>query len=151
MKRFRVTIFGLMAVVLASALAFAALKTANVLWLLGLSGTTWLALAAVSVAARVRPGREGTFWFGAAVFGWVAFLPLQPPFASELNPVFDLCEWIASALTPDPPPGPVNVGDVENRAGLLIWILGDLIAWGSALIGGLFALLIRPRERKEPS
>jgi hypothetical protein len=74
MARPRVTIAGLMAVVLYAALSFAALANASAVW----ADTTYtIAILTVSTAllgAIVRKGPNRVPWVGFAVFGWIYVL-----------------------------------------------------------------------------
>jgi len=78
---------------------------------------TLLALLLATVAARHRPGGEGAFWFGFAVFGWGYYLIGIGPWtewerqgitgqgeklvirATPLLPTEDLMEWLADRRT----------------------------------------------------
>jgi hypothetical protein len=51
-------------------LGFAALRSGEASWSLGIYSCVVLALLTAIPLARYRPGRSGAFWFGFAAFGW---------------------------------------------------------------------------------
>ncbi len=79
MKRSPLTIVRLMAAMAFLALGLAALKVGRYGALVPTYWTTILALLFAVIAARVRPGRDGAFWMGFAVFGWAYVLFVLPP------------------------------------------------------------------------
>ena len=74
MPRPRASILGLIAAVVASAVAFAALRTGSEYWLSAFYTLTVVMLLFAVIAARYRRGPARAFWFGFAVFGWGFFL-----------------------------------------------------------------------------
>ena len=113
MGRHRFPIAVLMAGVLFLALGLTVLRSGSFVWFRVSYAVTLLALLLAIIAARYRPGGEGAFWFGYAVFGWGYFLIgigpwtewtttaiagqgeyLQPR-ANPLFPTQGLMEWLA--------------------------------------------------------
>jgi hypothetical protein len=66
----RLTISGMMAVVVLAAVGFAAMRSGSGLWLRVIYSLVAMALLTATVLARYR----GAFWYGFAVFGWGYFL-----------------------------------------------------------------------------
>src|SRR4051794_21139309 len=79
----RVSILGMMAIIVATAMAFAALRSASDLWFSTTSTFCTVLLLVALIAARFRRGSERAFWFGFAVFGWGFFRLGLGPWASE--------------------------------------------------------------------
>jgi hypothetical protein len=99
MRGLRVSIAGLMALVLAFGLGLAALVSLSSLWA---SVTFTVALSALLVAtlgAALR-GRHRTFWLGFAVFGWgYAIFSFAPGAERGIRPYL-LTSWMLDALFP---------------------------------------------------
>jgi hypothetical protein len=74
MGRHRFPIAALMAGVVFLALGLAVLRSGSSASFRAFYAATLLALLLAIIAARYRPGGEGAFWFGFAVFGWGYFL-----------------------------------------------------------------------------
>jgi hypothetical protein len=87
MRRVRISIAGLMAVVLFCAVGVAALRAASETWA-GLILTATLAILAVGLLGAIyRRGPAHAFWGGFALFGWgYLLLCFGPWFASEVQP-----------------------------------------------------------------
>lgn len=73
MKLPRISILGLVAVVVVAALAFGAIRTASAVWLNSLYTLTTALLLMAVVASRFGVRAHRPFWFGFAVFGWGFF------------------------------------------------------------------------------
>jgi hypothetical protein len=74
MRQVRVSIAGLMALVAVAAVGFAAVRTGSTFGFRVAYSLVVTLLIVATIAARYRRGREGAFWFGAAVTGWALFL-----------------------------------------------------------------------------
>src|SRR4051812_29116963 len=90
MSRPRVSIAGLMGVVLFIGVGFAALKGASRLWASALFTLTLAVLLGASLGAVARRGPERMAWTGFAVFGWsyliLSFWLLPWPKSDPLGP-----------------------------------------------------------------
>ncbi|HEX8203525.1 MAG TPA: hypothetical protein VF590_23820 [Isosphaeraceae bacterium] len=99
MQGLRISIAGLMALILACGLGLAALKSVSPLWS---SVTFTVALSALLVAtlgAALR-GRHRTFWLGFAVFGWgYALFSFAPGAETQIRPYL-LTTRMLDALVP---------------------------------------------------
>src|SRR3954469_16446451 len=71
MKHIRLTIGGLMALVLFAAVGFGALRDPSDDWASGIFTLTVLMLATALLGATSRSGKAGVMWRGAAIFGGV--------------------------------------------------------------------------------
>ena len=80
MRGLRFSIAGLMAAVLAAAIAFAALRSGSQAWSGGLFLATQASLGLALVGAFCRRGEKRAWWIGFALFGW---LYLTGSFASD--------------------------------------------------------------------
>lgn len=97
MVRPRVSIFGLMGVVLICAVGVAALRAASALWAGGVLLLTLTVLGVTLLGAIFRRGARRAFWVGFALFGWgYLILACGPWFGQEVRPnlatslVFDM-------------------------------------------------------------
>jgi hypothetical protein len=70
----RITILGILGVVLAVALALAAVRSGSEVWVAALSLVLLTWLSASLLGAIFRQAKARAFWTGFAVFGWVYFL-----------------------------------------------------------------------------
>jgi hypothetical protein len=87
----RLTISGMMAVVVLAAVGFAAIRSGSDLWLRVIYSLVAMALLTATVLARYR----SAFWYGFAVFGWGYFL-------------LGLGPWVGLASTRTPENQPLN-------------------------------------------
>jgi hypothetical protein len=71
MRGLRLSIAGLMSIVLATALGFAALRNGSAASAGGLFLATQATLALASVGALCRRGEKRAWWIGFALFGWI--------------------------------------------------------------------------------
>src|SRR5437879_6102675 len=86
MRRFRLSIGGLMMVIVLLGTAFAALRSPTPLWANGWFSLTLAALTLAIPAAVYRCGERRAFWVGFATCGWVYFvLSMAPWFQSEIG------------------------------------------------------------------
>ena len=70
MKKFRISVGGLMVVVVIAAIGIAALRSASELWASFILTLTFGILATASLGALLRRGERRAFWIGFAAFGW---------------------------------------------------------------------------------
>ncbi len=156
---FRVPMLALVLVVGAFALAFAALRIASDAWYAATYTYTVFLLLTSVLAARFTRGRERSFWFGFAVFGW-GFFVLEcelgtNPFLVRFDPDAGkhllnrnlLTSWLIGYLSPllrAPTDLLMQVDPITwNTLGILHMMM--TLAIGGA--GGLLACLIRRRSR----
>ncbi len=156
---FRVPLVALVLVVGAFALAFAALRIASAAWYAATYTYTVFLLLTSVLAARFTRGRERSFWFGFAVFGWGFFVlgcgPDANPFRGQyvvtagrqpLNPNL-LTTWFLIYLKPQLRASTNNLMQVApitwNTLGIVHMMMTLAIGGG----GGLLASLIRRRPR----
>ena len=100
MKQLRTSILGMVLVVAAFAMAFAALRSGSDIWFGAVYTFTVVLLLLTVIVARFRRGDEKAFWFGFAVFGWGFFLL---GFGLWINPLasFDFEEGEPNRLNPN--------------------------------------------------
>jgi hypothetical protein len=85
MRRFRISIAGLLGVVLFIAVALAALLASTPAWDSGTLGLTSLSLLTAVLLAVHRTDRRRAFWLGFGLFGWAYLVAsLIPPIGSRL-------------------------------------------------------------------
>ncbi len=156
MKRFQVSILGLVLIVVACATAFTALRTASYIWYSTLYSFTTVLLLAAVVAARFRRGNEKVFWFGFAVFGWGFFLlglgPWPDPFEDinysmghSLNRnllTFRVVLFLVPYLRTDTN----DLDSINKITEYTIGIAHLLTTLALGIGGGLVAILIRRRR-----
>jgi hypothetical protein len=160
MKRFRTSIMGMVLVVAAFAMAFAALRSASDLWFSAVYTFTVVLLLLTVIVARFRRGDEKAFWFGFAVFGWGFFLL---GFGLWMNPLasFDFEEGEPSRLNPNLLTSRAifvvvtrlrthadAVQDIEKITWNTIGIAHLLITMVLAVCGGMIGALLRRRRGK---
>jgi hypothetical protein len=155
MGRLRFSILGLIVAVVASGLAFAALRSASDLWL----GATYtfcviLLLSAV-VAGRLRRGAEGAFWLGFAVFGWGFFLLAGSPWEPPLDAIQQggqgfnrnlLTSRLVLFLIPRLRKETLDLEQINLMTANAIGIAQLLVTLMVATSGGVVALLMRRRR-----
>jgi hypothetical protein len=100
MKRLRTSVLGLVLIVAAFAMAFAALRSGSDIWFGTVYTFTVVLLLLTVIVARFRRGDEKAFWFGFAVFGWGFFLL---GFGLWMNPLasFEFEEGEPNRLNPN--------------------------------------------------
>ena len=156
MKKFRTSILGMIAVVAAFALAFAALRSASDLWFGAVYTFTVVLLLLTVIVARFRRGDEKAFWFGFAVFGWGFFLlgfgpwmiPLEQFEEGEpgrLNPSL-LTSKAIFFLVAHLRKKPDDLQDVEKITANTIGIAHLVITLGLAICGGMIGAMVRRRR-----
>lgn len=84
MKRFRVSVAGLMGIVVLAAVGFAALRNPTIVWASGLFTLTVVILCSAVLGAIAVRGPARLTWAGVAVFGWV-YLGIAFGIGSEGN------------------------------------------------------------------
>jgi hypothetical protein len=158
MKQFRTSILGLLVVVAAFALAFAALRSASDLWFGAVYTFTVVLLLVTVIVARFRRGDEKAFWFGFAVFGWGFFLlgfgpwmiPLENLEEGEpgrLNPSLLTSKaifFLVHSLRKEPD----GLNDIEKITANTMGIAHLMITLIVAICGGLIGALVRRRRGK---
>ncbi len=88
MTRPRVSIAGLMAVVLFCGIGIAAVRSASPLWAGVVVTATLGVMASAILGAIFRQGERRAFWVGFALFGWgYLTLAFGPWFATEVKPL----------------------------------------------------------------
>ena len=162
MKRLRVSILGLIAIVVVLAMAFAALRTASNLWFSALYTFTTVVLLLAVIAARFGHRSTRAFWFGFAVFGW-GFLVLGSgawlnPYGSDseegigrnINPELltsDLIFYLLPRLRKETN----DLGEINRITANTIGIAHLLITLALALFGGSVAAFMRSRRGRAKS
>jgi hypothetical protein len=152
---------GMVLVVAAFAMAFAALRSGSDLWFGAFYTFTVVLLLLAVIVARFRHGDEKAFWFGFAVFGWGFFLV---GFGPWMNPVADSDEGLVGRLNPSLltsrfifflvallRKGANDIEDIDKITANTIGIAHLLIALSLALCGGMIAALVRRRRGKQTS
>ncbi len=158
MKQFRTSILGMIVVVAAFAMAFAALRSASDLWFGAVYTFTVILLLLSVIVARFRRGDEKAFWFGFAVFGWGFFLL---GFGPWMIPLSDLEEGEPGRLNPSLLTSkvifflvtrlrkkPDDLVDVEKITSNTIGIAHLMITMAVAICGGMIGALVRRRRGK---
>jgi hypothetical protein len=161
MKRFRTSILGMVVVIAAFAMAFAALRSASDLWFGAVYTFTVVLLLLAVIVARFRPGDEKAFWFGFAVFGWGFFLL---GFGPWMNPIADSDEGLVGRLNPSLltsrfilylvarlRKGADDLENIDKITANTIGIAHLLIVLTLALCGGMIAALVRRRRVQKAS
>jgi hypothetical protein len=156
MKRLQVSILAIVVTIVASALAFAALKTASDLWLSALYTFTTVLLLAAVIAARFRRGDEKAFWFGFAVFGCGFFVMGLGPWPSAFDGENDgtgislnrnlLTSRVILFLVPYLRTETNDLGAIDKITTNTIGIAHLLVTLTLAIGGGVIAILIRRRR-----
>jgi hypothetical protein len=162
MRRLRVSILGMIAIIVTLGMAFAALRSASDLWFNALYTFTTVVLLVAVIAARF--GHRGTraFWFGFAVFGWgFFFLEMSPwtsPFVAHgFGPGADegelgglnghlLSSNLVYFLVPHLRKGTVDLEAIDKITANTIGIAHLLSTLTLALVGGLVGAVIRRRR-----
>ena len=157
MKRFRTSILGLLIVVAAFAMAFAALRSALNLWFGAVYTFTVIVLLLTVMLARFQRGDEKAFWFGFALFGWSFFLLGFGPWmnlladgegAEELlNPNL-LTSKAIFFLVSRFRKKPDDFQDIEKITANTIRIAHLLTTLCLALCGGMIGAMVRRRRGK---
>jgi hypothetical protein len=111
MRSFRMPIFGLMGIVLACGLAFAAIRSPT-FQAVSVTFTVALTILLASIVGSIF-GRHRVFWIGFAIFGWgYAILALAPGSWTNIRPYLvtsHLINGLANAMDlPRGGPGVVN-------------------------------------------
>jgi hypothetical protein len=160
MKQFRTSILGLVLVVAAFAIAFAALRSGSDLWFAAIYTFIVLLLLLSVIIARFRRGDEKAFWFGFAVFGWGFFLI---GFGLWINPYadFDFDEGEPSRLNPNLMTSRLihlvvtylrksvdDVEDIEKITWNTIGIAHLILTLVIAILGGMIGTVARRRRGK---
>lgn len=163
MGRYRLTLAGLMGIVLAFAVGFAALRNAS----RARAGATYLLTLGLLCTAVVGAVTRRGPWFGAAIFGWsyaiLALGPWKDAKGADLPPATPLLK----ALLPYASPalidsrgiiyeGPADIGVAGTGAKIFTarpyYQVGHcLIAWLFAATGALVGLVLAPRRDNRPS
>ncbi len=156
---FRVPMMALVLVVGAFALAFAALRIASDAWYAATYTYTVFLLLTSVLAARFTRGRERSFWFGFAVFGWGFFVlgcaPDANPFRGQyvvtagrqpLNPNL-LTTWLLLYVEPHLRASTNNLMQVNPITWNTLGIVHMMMALAIGGAGGVLAWLIRRRPR----
>jgi hypothetical protein len=164
MRRLRVSILGMIAIIVTLGMAFAALRSASNLWFNALYTFTTVVLLVAVIAARF--GHRGTraFWFGFAVFGWGFFFlemnPWRSPFVAhgfgggadegELGGLNGhlLSSNLVYFLVPHLRKGTDDLEAIDKITANTIGIAHLLSTLTLALVGGLVGAVIRRRRRQ---
>ena len=152
------SILGMVLVVVAFAMAFAALQSASDLWFGAIYTFTMVLLLLAVIVARFRRGDEKAFWFGFAVFGWGFFLL---GFGPWMNPLGDSEEGLGGDLNPGLLTSRLilflvthlrkETNDLEAIQKITLNTIGIahlLITLTLAICGGVIAALVRRRRGK---
>lgn len=167
MRRPRISIAGLLALVVLFALGFAALRYASASWAAATTMTALGVLLASILGAWT--GRDRVFWTGFALFGWgYAVLNYVSWLDATFKPqpiVLNLLDDLYPLLHADPPrmsvfgisgkggplkpgrPGPVAMGTPQHRAFQQVGTA--VVCLTFALAGGVVAKVIAARGRPE--
>jgi hypothetical protein len=153
MKRFRIPIAAVMAVIALVALELAALRLGSEAWVDLTRYLTVATLAAATYLARYRRGDHGNWWFGFALFGWAYFAMVldalgRRSFAFGLRPM----PSGAPILPPVTLLGLLRGGEVSDGPSLLrlLWnryeILQSILTLIVALAGGVLCGILAHRR-----
>jgi hypothetical protein len=158
LMRLRISIRGLMALVLLFGIGFAAMQSGSDLCSRGAYTLTVCVLLAATIMARYR----GAFWYGFAVAGWGYFLlgsatwsgpanrsPGQSTFNQTLlssSLATYLCSYVPGFRTE----GFTGLLQAQRCRNIEV-ICHSMLALIVASVGGLFARLIVAWDREEPS
>ena len=147
MRKIRFTIVGLMTLVLAVAVAFAAVRNADPTWSGVLALLTYGTLGVAILGIVFRSGAERAWWFGYFLFGW-GYLRLAPWAFSHADgsPTRLLLLWIRrKSGSPPTPAGPFAASDlVLSQIDRCLWAIP------AALLGGLLVRLLFVSSRVGP-
>jgi hypothetical protein len=158
LRRLRISIRGLMALVLLFGIGFAAMQSGSDLCSREAYTLTVCVLLAAAIMARYR----GAFWYGFAVAGWGYFLLGSAAWSGPVNRspgqgTFNqmllssslatyLCSYVPGFRTD----GFSSLLQAQRCRNIEI-ICHSMLALIVASVGGLFARLIVSRDREEPS
>jgi hypothetical protein len=170
-RRFRITLVGLMGLILASACGLAVLRYASPFWFEVVAGLTLFVFLTAAVGA-IQGGHRAA-WLGFAVFGWgsaiVAFafalhdaVSNQPATVRSIpthtmprTPLTDLLDTLYPTVHYAPPAGAVNGVQIQAiRSGVVYasfhWIGHDLACLVCACIGAVVAAILRSSREAHP-
>ncbi|MHC5539619.1 hypothetical protein ACYOEI_15485 [Singulisphaera rosea] len=157
MGRLQISIMGLILTVVVAATAFAALRIASNLWFSVLYTATAGILLIAVIAARLRRGSQGTFWFGFSVFGWGFFLLSMGPWAIRFEEVggdfsqsinqYLLSSRVIEFIVPRIRAETDDLEAIDSITANTAGIIHLFIVLAVATCGGMIAVLLKPRRR----
>ena len=153
----RLTISGLMTVVVLAAVGFAAMRSGSDLWLRLIYSLVALALLTATILARYH----GAFWYGFAIFGWGYFLlglgpwvglaSTRTPENQPLNQMllsYDVANYLCSFITDYQPEGQLNRSDVMLSRNMQA-ICHSILTLPFGFTGGCIAWLLASKKRND--
>jgi hypothetical protein len=158
MSRLRIPILGMMTIVVALAMAFAALRSASDFWFSTFYTLSLIVLLVALISARYRRGAERAFWFGFSVFGWGFFMLgsgrlMIPAFSSDsdivgINPHL-LTSKVAAYLVAHLRQDTDDVSGIDEITENTYCIVHLLMTLGLAIVGGALAVSMRSCRRRK--
>jgi hypothetical protein len=160
--RYRLTVSGSMILIVALGLSFAALREANYVLLTIVSALTIVALTLAVLAAKFGGHAVSSFGFGAALFGWVAFVLAFGPWRiayppndldkplRDFLPTHLMVSAVAERLAPIPDVMTTTVDEqivTDERLASAIGIGHCLLSLWLGLVGGALAIALASRRR----